>query len=62
MENENEIKGPDVRDAARDYANEEITAPQISSFLTGYAQATREGLGGFIRTPPKNYPFIWNQS
>jgi hypothetical protein len=46
----------DAVDAARDYANEEITAPQITTFLTGYVKATREGLSGFIRNPPKNYP------
>jgi hypothetical protein len=49
MENDNEIKGSDAHDAARNYSNEEIIAPQISRFLTGYVRATREGLQRFYK-------------
>ena len=54
MEGPVEIKGPDKLDAARDYENEEITAPQISKFLTEYVQETRKGLKRFYKNPTED--------
>jgi hypothetical protein len=44
---DSEINDLDAVDAARDYLNEEITDSQITTFLTDYVKATREGLQPF---------------